>query len=161
MHKVGSTPARVDGFWWLYAILFVSVHVLAAWGAFYWRPYYKVPTPSLVMGCLVFNLSGLGCVQRVFLPSPMINGPRAAALRLVYLWSKLLYSDSACCRLDTTVSIRIEHFKPRSPFAWCWLRWVQQHSKDPSRYIYSQEVPIAYLFGVVVVRALPSEQRLQ
>ncbi|KAJ7207592.1 hypothetical protein GGX14DRAFT_521999 [Mycena pura] len=59
MHKVGPTPTRVE-ICWFNAFFIVSFHVLAAWGAFYWRPFHKVPTASLVMGCLVFNLSGFG-----------------------------------------------------------------------------------------------------
>ncbi|KAJ7207595.1 hypothetical protein GGX14DRAFT_396416 [Mycena pura] len=59
MYKVGPTPARVD-IWWSSTFFLVSVHVLAAWGAFYWRPYHKVPTASLVMGFLVSKLGGFG-----------------------------------------------------------------------------------------------------
>ncbi|KAJ7193290.1 hypothetical protein GGX14DRAFT_16256 [Mycena pura] len=59
MAKVDPAPARVD-IWWSNALFFVSVHVLAAWGAFYWRPFHKVPTASRVLGFLVWQLADFG-----------------------------------------------------------------------------------------------------
>ncbi|KAJ7269403.1 hypothetical protein B0H12DRAFT_1095627 [Mycena haematopus] len=46
--------------WWSNAIFFLSTHVLAVWGALYWRPIHAVPTQTLVLALLVWQLADFG-----------------------------------------------------------------------------------------------------
>ncbi|KAJ7170202.1 hypothetical protein C8R46DRAFT_1266671, partial [Mycena filopes] len=48
--------------WWSNSIFFLAIHVLAVWGAIYWRPLQAVPTKTLVLAVLVWQLADFGCI---------------------------------------------------------------------------------------------------
>ncbi|KAJ7754945.1 hypothetical protein DFH07DRAFT_822247 [Mycena maculata] len=54
-----GTDPKVD-IWWSNAIFFTSTHLLAVWGALCWRPINAVPTATLVLAFLVWQLADFG-----------------------------------------------------------------------------------------------------
>ncbi|KAJ6609376.1 hypothetical protein B0H10DRAFT_1813934 [Mycena sp. CBHHK59/15] len=54
--SAGKTPQ----IWWSNTIFFVYTHIFAVWGAFYWRPIHAVPTATLVLALLVWQLADFG-----------------------------------------------------------------------------------------------------
>ncbi|KAJ7610805.1 hypothetical protein FB45DRAFT_982113 [Roridomyces roridus] len=52
-----ETPVQI---WWSNATFFFSIHVAAVLGALYWRPITAVPTPTLVLAFLVWQLADFG-----------------------------------------------------------------------------------------------------
>ncbi|KAJ7103215.1 hypothetical protein B0H15DRAFT_201371 [Mycena belliarum] len=52
-----ASPVRI---WWSNSIFFAATHVFAVWGALYWRPLHAVPTSTLVLAFLVWQLADFG-----------------------------------------------------------------------------------------------------
>ncbi|KAJ7651627.1 hypothetical protein DFH06DRAFT_1207561 [Mycena polygramma] len=56
---MGTESPKID-IWWSNTIFFVSTHIFALWGALYWRPVHQVPTQTLVLALLVWQLADFG-----------------------------------------------------------------------------------------------------
>ncbi|KAF7339125.1 Stearoyl-CoA desaturase [Mycena venus] len=48
-------PTKI-AIWWSTAITLLATHAFAVWGALYWRPIYAVPTQSLVLALVIWQL---------------------------------------------------------------------------------------------------------
>ncbi|KAJ7361409.1 hypothetical protein DFH08DRAFT_844042 [Mycena albidolilacea] len=55
-----ETESPKIAIWWSNASFFLATHVFAVWGALYWRPIHAVPTQSLVLALLVWQLADFG-----------------------------------------------------------------------------------------------------
>ncbi|KAJ7040291.1 hypothetical protein C8F04DRAFT_1083068 [Mycena alexandri] len=55
-----GTDSPKIAIWWSNTIFFAATHVFAVWGAIYWRPIHAVPTQSLVLALLVWQLADFG-----------------------------------------------------------------------------------------------------
>ncbi|KAF7307151.1 Stearoyl-CoA desaturase [Mycena indigotica] len=55
-----SATVQQPQIWWGNALFFVSVHIAAVYGAFFWRPYSAVPQATLWLGFLVWQLADFG-----------------------------------------------------------------------------------------------------
>ncbi|KAJ7161251.1 hypothetical protein C8R43DRAFT_880841 [Mycena crocata] len=56
---MGTEPKPI-AIWWSNATFFASIHVFAVCGAFFWRPIHAVPTATLVLSVLVWQLADFG-----------------------------------------------------------------------------------------------------
>ncbi|KAF7347563.1 Stearoyl-CoA desaturase [Mycena venus] len=57
---MGTDEPPKIAIWWSNAIFFIATHAFAVWGALCWRPIYAVPTQSLVLALLVWQLADFG-----------------------------------------------------------------------------------------------------
>ncbi|KAJ7091021.1 hypothetical protein C8R44DRAFT_720097 [Mycena epipterygia] len=55
-----KTEPQVATIWWPTLIGITTIHILAIWGAIYWRPINKVPALTLFLACLSWSSAGLG-----------------------------------------------------------------------------------------------------
>lgn len=103
--------------WWSNAIFFVSIHLAAAIGIYYFPP-WATQKKTLLLWFLTWQLSDFGSVS-----SRHFNGQ-------FFLIKPFLVSQ-----LDTIDSTLTKHFAPSFPFALSLHFWGPPHSRDLSRFV--------------------------